>query len=731
MRGTRVARIACGCLAIMVAVLAPTDKARGSDESTSQWLTDLARDYGLRQRGTPAEPDVLHVETLLRAALRLDADNTDACRALYEIAMLRGDTERAAELLDRMFTIQPDHAGIAARWLELKIAAEQTTEARERALLSVIGDDSRSGYAKALACVGLAKTAHERVETEQVRTWLDRANQLFPDCPEAARAAFDLLETDAPLIKRLAVALDLLRLNPLDVEAAWEVAVVLDRGGLSDEAARFYEHAIAVHRAGNPRERIPAAHLLDLARNRIARGQWEEAGETTRQAIREDPNRLEAAFLLHYILETRGLDLAAREISDALTQRFSFIRDPEQWPLDEVLWAAWLHCRIEPQPQRALLLAESASRRAPGNVIVRRVLGWAQAMNFQTDAARATLTPLADTDPYAAYQLALMDREAGDEAAAKRRLEPFLKTLPIGPARSLLYSFDAPVPTSMPAPASQPAEEAVSEEPARATTQPADESSVSTDVPTSQPASAAVQPVIPPPPPPPPEQDGLRQQLTDFRGGALKYWREPGKCLEAAIKVDKPTMSVGEPWWTTFTLTNRSPYPITLGPQWMVNPVILVSFHIEGDRQRDYEALMSVTLDGVRLLRPGESASLRRTLDVGPVGSIARQTPQQLQRITVTAMLDPVQSSDGQWRTGIVGQNVVPVHFNRRPVSTGPDAMRLLFDALKSGQPEDRFRAVDTMAALLGEQQRAARQSLAYQPDNVPVARMRQALLAA
>ena len=96
------------------------------------------------------------------------------------------------------------------------------------------------------------------------------------------------------------------------------------------------------------------------------------------------------------------------------------VAEPRDWPVNEVAQAAWFYCTIDKQPHLALPRAEAAYARAPGDTFVRRVLGWAQALNLMNDEARRTLEPIAAQDGFAAYLLApeRPEKERGLEALA-------------------------------------------------------------------------------------------------------------------------------------------------------------------------------------------------------------------------------------------------------------------------------------------------------------------------
>ncbi len=162
----------------------------------------------------------------------------------------------------------------------------------------------------------------------------------------------------------------------------------------------------------------------------------------------------------------------------------------------------------------------------------------------------------------------------------------------------------------------------------------------------------------------------------------------------------------------------------------MVNPVFLLSFTLDGDQQRNYPGLMTISLDRVRVLYPGQTVRVRHTIDVGPLRRVSRQTPQHLQRLTIQAMVDAELWPDGQWRPSLGGlQLAQPVYFNRLPASTGREGLAALFSALTGQSDAARARAIATVAELLGEQQRSQMKRLNYTVTPLPIDRLRAALL--
>ena len=645
--------------------------------TTAELLVQLARDHALSQRGRQTAADVLHVKTLLRAAGRLDSSLTDAYVWLYELAALGGDEAEAAEALERLREVDPAHAGVFALWLDSVWRQAQTIEQRA-ARLEALLDQQLSDEQRSMVYARLARLAFERVDLAQARAYLEQARRLQPANPDAALLRLELVEPDAPPHVRLQAALHALAVNPAQVELSWRIGLLLDECGFAEQAATFYEHALAVHRATASGQAIPAQKLSQLSRNLLARGRVESALGRAYEAVYADPQQAESAIFLHWLFKHHNRQADAEELRRLLGIRFERISDPSESPVGEVAQAAWFYCFLDQQPERALVLAEAAAERAPGDVFATRVLGWAQALNQRAEDARRTLRPIADRDPYAAYQLAKLLREAGEEQAAEGLLRNLRFVPRAGPAFELLSEL------GLPSTATQPAARCLPE---------------------------------------------VADALADFDGELLEFARDSARFLWAEVTLENLSPAPGEPWWAVFTLANRADFPITLGPDWMVNPVFLLSFTSEGDRQRDYPHVMTVSLEQTRVLMPGETVRLRRTLNVGPLRSMSRRTPQQLQRVTLRAILDPERDERGQWRASLSGQQMRPVYFNRTPLRTGPEAFHALFRALSGESAGARFRAVELLAELLGEKQRADLKQPAYRPEPIPARRIYQTLL--
>lgn len=650
-----------------------------SPRSTAELLVDLARDHALQRRGEQTEADVLRISALLRGASRLDERLADAYQWRYELAELGGDHGLAAKMLQKWVELDPLHQGVFDRWLRAGLRTNQTIESREAWLVRCLNAVSRSLQLQAAVYVRLAELGLQRMDLEYAEAQVELARTLDPFHPEAAVLGLAVLPADASADERLKAALAALRVDPLDFELSWQIALLLDEHDLTDNAELFYDHAIELYRRQSQTETLPGLYSYQLSRKALRRGEVEEAIRLAREAMRTDAALIpEVGMYLHWLYEQAGRPNDATALKEAFAERFAAIRDPAEWPVNEVAQAAWFYSTIDPQPQRALRLAEDASGRAVGDPFAARVLGWALAANLRYAEAQRVLRRISGEDAYAAYRLAKLLREEGDAAGAERVIGALEEVPAAGPARALVDELGVGVPATQPS-------------------------------------------------------RGVRTRLLEAVAGfdpeVFLFHEHPERFLKAEISFEDRAPAVGEPWVGVFTLTNRGEVPISLGPDWMTNPVMLLSFEMEGDKDRSYPQLMTVAVDRVRVLRPGQTVKVRQTLDVGPLRQAARQTPQQLQRVSVRGILDPVRGRDGGWRPGVAGQEVGPAYMNRLPMPTSREVLHAVFSALGSESKLARFRAVEVIAELLGERQRAEFGRLNYRPQPVPADRLYQSLM--
>jgi tetratricopeptide (TPR) repeat protein len=703
-----------GVLLILLAAFCPLARAADSQlasqppsESLARSIAETALDFGLNLTGPPTTAQRDYLAVMFDAALRLDPKLPMGLRAKFELARMSDDPQAMTQAIEAWFNALPDHAGLADRWIDLKYEDWHTSEERERGLLKLVANPTLADYVKGLAYVRMAQLAAERVDDDRCTECLDRAFSFMSDHPDAVMARFNRLSPEMPANERLKAALHLLSLNPVHVEAAWEAALALQDVGLAERAAPFFDHARQVYRIVRPSALIPAAYHVHLAENYLARGRLPAAIASLRAALSLDPRQVDTAFLLMWSLEEAELLGAVEQLSTTLAERFARIHDPARWPVEEVLHAAWYHILIDPQPERALMLAKSAQQRVPQDVRATRILGFAQAAGGDLELATQTLSKIAQRDIYAGVWLAEQALQANDLKAAGRWFEPFEQRYPVGELGqrvNALRSVLAPPPP----PETKP--EPVTADP----NQPA-----SAD---AEAVSQSVEPLLTK------TQQAAIEILAKFNMDRLRFYQDPGAFITFNVRFADPTRAPSEPWWVEITISNRSEAAFAIGPDGAFNPIVSLSVELTTDVLQSFPNLRTVTFDESHLLPPGETLRRWLRLDIGPLHSLLRRNPRSLIRVGLASVLDPTEDAGGGWVPGFTGQQLAPVYLSRAPFVPSTESIDLLIRQLQSDDRASQILALSQMAALLGEQQRARMNPNSPQPPPIPTDRLATAI---
>ncbi|MCA9243915.1 MAG: hypothetical protein KDA32_08185 [Phycisphaerales bacterium] len=632
--------------------------------STPDALVDLARDFALRRGGAPSAQDATHVRLLLEAAARLDPKNVDAQRWLFELATLRGESEVARKTLETLTGIEPDNETVMMRWLEVG-SQGQTAEDRTTWLRKQVGS-LRGPRMQAIAYVRLAEMELEQLNLDPARELLAAAAKMDDENPRVAALRWQLIPADASSDERFETTLRAFERNPTNPRIAWAVGVILDDSGYHNEAFLFFEHALRL-----APDMSGSAEKLALAENAVRRGDF-AAAEAYVTTVARGGDAPDLWMFAHWLMRKQGL---RRESSQVLRSLQSYFAKADREDASPALrtQAAWFYCEISPDAAKALTLATRATEAAPDDKMARRALGWAQALSGDIEQARTSLASVADQDAWAAAKLAQIQREAADDAAAEQTLASLKAPPTAGPAYEALLALDAdrfkPV------------------------------------------AGKTRHPEI---------ADRLAKVDSALFAAAL----HPEQFVTARVDLDDRDPDIAQPWRATFTLTNTGPYEVTLGPDGVINPTFLLSFSLRGEKDREYANALSVAYDGKLSIASGETLSVSKSIDVGAPARVCEMTPQQIQHITLTTLLDPSQDAEGAWH----GQAVPALRFTRTPAPNEAEAWAARFAALRSIDPPAQIRAVEEMARLLGESQRAARGKLGYATTPIPREAAEQAL---
>ncbi|UCG17777.1 MAG: hypothetical protein JSV19_07045 [Phycisphaerales bacterium] len=528
----------------------------------------------------------------------------------------------------------------------------------------------------------LAELAHRVGDEDAARRHTRDAVHAFDYNLQARTLLMELERRGDDPVARVQLLLDMVSSNPARGATVWELARYLDDLSLHDRAAHWYRWSIDHFKRRGPGARPPLDISIDLAACLCDAGRYEQAFDLCNQAMAADPARLEAQSLMIRIARLRGLKDVARKQCEMVATRLQESEPAIMQSGDAAAAAraAWFHIEYKPDPARALRLATVATKSAPDDPAMQRLLGWAKLISGDAAGAENVLAPIAKGDQFATVGLARAQLQ-------QDRKEQGIQTLRA--AEKLRYSgaaYEKVVGLL----------EDLGEHPAAK-----------------------------------PDRRAVIEVLDAFDRSVLSFYDDPSKVLKLDISPVSKTVAYAEPITCTFTLSNVGPYPITLGHDGMVaSPQVLVSgggTWLDAPRV-DHYLFVSLLRDTV--LAPGDKIVVRQTLDVGPLATALEPEPQRQATLEFSFLLDPVLDERGRWRSRLDKLQVDSIRVTREQVDATPGGLARLTEALRGGTQARRSRAVHAVAALIAERRRAQARPIDYTARSVDDAALQQALLA-
>lgn len=671
---------------VLAAVLLLPLVGRSEPLATAPWLVDLGRDYPLSPQASVSDVDAEITLLFMQAAARVDPNLPAAYLWQYDMLAALGRDDVARRALGDYVRLQPDDVGAALRWIALTAATLQTAEERAVFFRTCLKSDKLPRSVLSDLHRRLAEFYWNRGENAPADAEALAALKADP-LNQAARQALETVRgvPETPLL-RVEHLLSMIAANPASAGLAQRLGQELTLLGLPTQAERWFQHAIAMV-ALLPPGQPPAELLVDQAEALVDAGHLQAASEAAAKAVQTDANDPRAHLVLQRIALKRGDTAAARTEVEAASRIWTnLLAGSTKGGLDPRLLAeiAWFFTRYNQQPAEAAKLARTALLGDPNSLVAQRALGASLRELKQLPEAQLALKTAAGQDIWAGIELAQVERAAGQADAAAARLRA-LATQPAGGEQrdlmqQLTREWGVPLATTRPAPAD------------------------------------------------------IQKALAEFPYEILNFPSKPQQYLSALMSVPRQEFSATDPWPCTVTLKNTSPFSITLGDQAMVQPELLCSIVARGDRERTSGPSIRILLNRQIRLRPGETMQVVQTLSVGPIRAAMVATPQVMQEIEVTALLNPMRlmGADGRelWAPAPGGFLLPPLHFKRAAFTAVPEAVNAVVTRSKSGKLDERIAATELLAMLVAERQHLDAGRLSYSVRQIDPAPLRAAFLA-
>ncbi len=647
-------------------------------QTTAEWLVDLGRGYPLSQQAGVADVDAELTLLILEAAARVDPNLPEAHRWQADLLAALGRDQAATAALERYLALRPGDEWVWLSWVDARLAAPQTAEARAELCRTL------------LKTPGLPKVASSRLHEDLAGFHLNRgdrngagdeANAALRDDPFNLPAMHLSLETvpgermDHQAMLRLLLAS--LRTRPADAGLAWQTADAVADAGMTREAETFYAHAVALYEKFSPGGTPPMLH--------VARG-WAllETREPVRareqaEAALKRGDSVDAHLLLAEIAE-RGGDQPAHDnqLRLAAAANRSQLRPGSAATPDDRAGAAWHDAVLGGQPKQAMTLARQALQEAPESAAAITAMGAALLASGDAEGAVKQVAPLAGHDPRAALVRAHALNKLDRHGEAEDALREALNLGSPGPVHAMAMSLAREWSLSVP------------------TTRPADEA---------------------------------REAVRSFPREVLAYPLTPERFLKATLSVP-PELPPGRPWVCTLRLTNTGPIPILFGADRMVAPEVLLAVESRGDAVRGSGPTLPMILHDATVLPPGGTWEAQRTLNIGTMHAAMIATPQQTHHVTVSGLLAPAlyltPEGNEQYAPAPGGLLIEPLTFRRTGLLATQDKVAAILRQAQAPDIAVRTGAVELLAMLIAERQHLDAGRLGYSVPRVDA----QALLA-
>ena len=657
----------------VVALVVALSTVASPPPDPGEWLANRARTYGLGVGSTPSVGQVEVMLVWLEAATRVSPTLANAHLARHDLLTLLNRGDEALEALGQYCEFNPaDEARRLAR-VAGQFENKQTAEDRI--------DYCTTQLAEGTCPASVASELHHLLaQTYGGMGDLDLARQHVREALEAnafnfaARGLLLNLMGDVPSPEAYAAhLLASISASPVQWETMRSLAHLLDTLSLHEQAGTWYGYALRACERANPGRPLPASGLIDAATSARDGGKHDLALSLCQRALEVNPDSYDASLLFIDIARRAGqTELAEGQLSrmraqlGATEERVRLLRDG--------LGAgriAWFHTYVDPDAAKALQFAELAAAATPEDTTIQLTLGLALVQAQRWEEAQQKLGPLA-TGPspkqFAVWGLARALLGLGQRDAALDMLRDAEQIRRSGAAYErvveLLAEFKAP-------------------------------------------------------PLPPVDHSKVLAGLEAFAPEVLRFPEQPGRYLSLAAEPTDPNPRYGQPWRCRFTLTNRGPFPITLGTNLLVSGQLLVSAQVHIPDFPLIEGYLPITCASRPVLQPGEHAEVEEALEVGPLVDMGLVMAQRELAVTFTVILDPVQNAEGKWVSSLGPDLVVTTRVIRHKVDYSPAGIQALTGDLRSSDPSRRISALRTAAGLLAERLLGMRTKLDYQPRRI------------
>jgi tetratricopeptide (TPR) repeat protein len=635
-----------------------------------QWV--LLAGLALREQEQPSQATLKRVTVLLDQAIKLNDADAELWRLRAELAKLSSDSPALNTALRQVTKLDPSDD--ATQWKLILRAIEplQTVQQRLAAIdrmLTGTGSEQFSAPLRSRLASYAAAAARESGDLGSLSAYLKQATALDGSNLAAAQMVYDVLSSrQRPLIDVGSALLRVIEADPMQPAWRQRLAMLLASGSAYREAASQFRAANTLGQpVTDPMAVYPwamslgASDRVDEALQIIS--QVRKAFTTPAAATTTQPDAAtqpaavamalpaDLSLLQMVLLDMLEQKKAAENVLASVTAELR--TDAAGGSAEASASLAWVLALVNRElPEAAKQLEIAGKKLGVNHPLLQRTSGWLAMRGGDNAKARTILTPLAESDPFAAVGVALSFADVSERTQRQQWL-----------TRAV------------------------------------------TDAPVSLAALIAQRKLL---------EMGVRQVVTpdgQALANAVDRWQKwlltPSptsvSLVQLSAKLDVTRADYLQPVVVKLTFRNMTELPLSIESGGAVpTRVVLVLTPRSGGRAMESVAPLVVELDRRLRLEPRAGVEVAVRLDRGALGWVLSQNPTELLNFSVTAVLDPVVSGQ-QIRPGPMGQVEHIGQVDRRAMALSDASIKQWIAWLGTGTPTEKYTAAAALARSLDQ----------------------------
>ncbi|MHC4519466.1 MAG: tetratricopeptide repeat protein, partial [Planctomycetota bacterium] len=657
---------------------APRARNALSSASVARRFWEIAEDLARSESVTGPQADQAIV--LLTAAQSLDPQAGPAEPLLLKLATRqteRGYSQHILIWLQNYVSAEADRA-IVAEAIQYLLDRQASAEGRRAQLENLVQRiGNRNAAIDSELATSLGMLMLEKGDAKAAQFYFTQAYQRNKHNP----IAFAKLAELAPGQSGPAAYLEHLRLvlreNPLDTDAALNLAQYAERLQLYDLAAGTYRYVADLFRYLHPTQPVPPNIYLPWA---IACYNTQRQKHTCVQIAESVRIQQRFDFLLEAIAGRAAAQLGNPQegrrllaLAEQTAQQFVLAAPGQalagqQGPVTAVRHVgpqqmAWFYCFAAPDGIKALDWANKSFSTDPNSPAAGALLAYALGMNGELERTKPLLKSFAHNQiaDIVQAQVQLAD---GDKAGAIETLTAAIAkdpgSLAAEHARGLL----------------------------------AEQGSIYR---------------------PPVDTDGLTTYLAEAVGTmVVPQFMQPDRRIELQFSLRGRDVSYGNDIEGTIAIVNKGSEPLVVTENGLFSGRIRVDARVSGDLTQEIPSLLSQTVRTSLAVPPGRSVAAPVRLSTGPLRRLLLDHPQASLDVQFTLYADPVTAGDGIVRNRIAGIESAVVSVRRSGMDLSGQYVRNRSESIASGQESQKVRTAQLFTGLLREQHAMARHGTLY-----------------